>query len=277
MKTLRSFLAVLLAVAFAGCFDLDDSLFHQEKLSSYQLPTTVIPDSNRSMVIMQSQGKKIYGFFVRSNGMHPETTILYHHGNKDHLQFYWDRVEFFYEMGFNVFIYDYEGFGMSEGTPDEQSIYADAEAALAYVRSRGDVDQTRIVFYGFSLGCAPAVNLAAYSFVPRALILEAPFASATALVQSGTLLDLPGSAVMSGQYDNAAKIPLVHAPLLILHGENDSFINIDANAAVIFARANPPKEFVRVPGGNHSTVPQTMGAARYDSIVVAFALNPPNH
>ena len=277
MKTLTLIILSFFAAFTVGCFDLDSALFHEEKLTSYQLPSTVIPDSSRSMVIMTSQGKKIYGYFVRSNGTHPETTILYSHGNKDHLQFYWDRVEFFYEMGFNVFIYDYEGFGMSEGSPDEQAIYADAEAALTYVLSRGDVDQSRIAFYGFSLGCAAAVNVAASSFSPHALILEAPFASATALVQSGTILHLPGSAVMNGQYDNAGKIGHVHAPLLILHGENDAFINIDANAAVIFAHANPPKEFIRIPGADHATVPQTMGAARYDSVVSAFALDPPTH
>jgi uncharacterized protein len=265
--------ACMLALAASGCFNLDDALFDRSTLSSYSLRTTVIPETSRTQVVLESQGKKIYGYFVKSNGALPGYTIFYNHGNKDHLQYYWDRVELLYRTGANVFVYDYQGYGMSEGEPSEEGIYSDANAALTYVRSRADVDTSRIVYYGFSLGCAAAVQCAAYSVPPRELILEAPFASTTALAQSGFLTDASSAFVMKGTYDNAAKIRLVHAPLLLLHGESDTFIDIQKNGQVVFDNANEPKTFIRVKGANHSGIPAALGDTAYVGIIRNFILS----
>jgi fermentation-respiration switch protein FrsA (DUF1100 family) len=277
MKRILLSISVSAAIVFSsGCLDVDSFLFNQKKLSSYSLSTTVIPETSRTQVTLVSQGKNIYGYFVRSNGAHSAVTVLYNHGNRDHLQYYWDRVELLYKMGFNVFIYDYEGFGMSDGESTESAIYSDAQAALQYICSRNDVNTSKIVLYGFSLGCVAAVNLASTSFPPLALVLESPFASTTNLLQSGTLLDIPSSFVMRGEYNNAEKIKRVHAPLLLLHGENDTFIDIDKNSQVIYDNANKPKVFIRVPGANHSDIPEIMGEQKYISTISNFILNPPN-
>jgi len=254
-----------------GCFDLDNSLFNNTPLTSYTLSTAVIPESSRTQIVLSSQGKKIYGYFVRSNGGHPEYCILYNHGNRDHLQFYWDRVELFYKMGFNVFIYDYEGYGMSEGEPGEAAVYSDASAAYNFVRSQGFADSS-IAVYGFSLGGAPAIYLASQVFSPRVLITESAFASASTLVQSGTLLDVPGSFVMKGEYNNAERIKSVTAPYLLIHGIDDTFIDYSKNALVLYANAHEPKKLIPVPRAGHSTVPQSMGDENYISTVRDFVL-----
>jgi fermentation-respiration switch protein FrsA (DUF1100 family) len=277
MKQTLFYISVSVALIwYSGCLDIDSFMFNQKKFSSYSLSTVVIPESSRTQVTMVSQGRNIYGYFVHSNRTRPQVTVLYNHGNRDNLQFYWDRVELLYKMGFNVFIYDYEGFGMSEGEPNEHAMYSDAEAALEHILSRSDVDTSKIAIYGFSLGCAAAVNIAATSFVPRVLVLEAPFASSMTLVQSGTLLDIPSSYVMKGEYNNAEKIKGVHVPLLIMHGENDTFIDIDKNSQVIYDNANKPKVFIRVPNANHSEIPEKMGEQKYLFTVSDFILNPPS-
>ena len=253
--------------------DLDDQLFNPTALPSYQLSTAVIPDSSREMVTLNSQGKKIYGVFIKSNGIHNDITVLYCHGNKGNLQYYWDRAEYIYEMGFNLFIFDYQGYGMSEGKSSEAGIYSDGSVALSYIRSRADVDPAKIAFYGFSLGNVVSINLAATEFTPLVLVAEAPFASSSTLVESGTLLDVPSSYVMIGEYNNAEKIKSVHTPLLILHGEGDTFIDIDKNSKVIYNNANDPKFFIRVPGANHSEVPKKMGEQVYISTVAGFVMN----
>ncbi len=265
-------IAVSCIVFFAGCFDLDNSLFNNEKLSSYKLSTAVIPESLRTQIVLTSQGKKIYGYFVKSNGLHPEYCVLYNHGNRDHLQFYWDRVELFYKMGFNVFIYDYQGYGMSEGTATEEGIYSDATAAYHFVQSQGFTDTT-IAVYGFSLGGAPAIYLASEIFKPRVLVTESAFASASTLVQSGTLLDVPGTFVMKGEYNNAERIKKVTAPFLLLHGADDKFIDYGKNGKVIFANANDPKKLIVVSGADHSNVPATMGEGNYLTAVRNFMIN----
>jgi fermentation-respiration switch protein FrsA (DUF1100 family) len=262
-------------ILYSGCLDLDSFMFSKKKLTSYSLSTAIIPESSRTRITMVAEGKNIYGYFVKSNGTHPQVTILYNHGRRDNLEYYWDRVELLYKMGFNVFIYDYEGFGMSEGESSESAIYSDAQTALQYICSRNDVQISQIVIYGFSLGCVAAVNLASTSFTPQALILEAPFASSATLVQSGTLLDIPSSYVMKGEYNNAEKIKGVYARLLIIHGENDTFIDIDKNSQVIYENANKPKVFIRVPGANHTDIPAIMGEQPYLRTVSDFILNPP--
>jgi hypothetical protein len=269
MKKVHSISPLIAVAFFTGCFDLDSSLFNNDTLSSYTLSTSVIPDSMRTEIIMTSQGKKIYGYFVRSSDPAERNVILYHHGNRDHLQFYWDRVELFYGMGFNVFVYDYQGYGKSEGTPSEAAVYADAIAAYNHIRSRGFADN-EICVYGFSLGGAPAVHLASSVFTPKKLILEAPFASASALTQSATLLDLPSTFVMKGEYNNAEKIKRSVAPLLIIFGVNDTFIDIDKNGRVIYANANDPKEFVAVQKAGHSDIPAVMGHDSYIATVKQF-------
>lgn len=253
-----------------SCMDLDDSLFNPSRLSSYQLSTAVIPESAREFVKLNSQGKRIYGYFVRAWGPFSGWTVLYCHGNRDHLQFYWDRVEYLYKAGFNVFIFDYQGFGMSEGTPSESALYSDGQAALAYIRSRPDVSESSIVFYGFSLGNVVTIDLAARYFTPHSLIAEAPFASARSLVASGTLLDIPSQYVMKGEYNNAEKIKKVRSPLLVLHGERDKFIDIDKNGKVIYDNAPEPKRFVRVPGADHSEIPQKLGEGEYIRLLREF-------
>ena len=80
---------------------------------------------------------------------------------------------------------------------------------------------------------------------------------------------------MKGEYNNAEKIKNVHAPLLIMHGESDKFIDIDKNSKVIFDNANLPKKFIRVPGADHTEIPAKLGEANYISIVQQFILQTP--
>ena len=269
MKKVETILLVMVSLSFASC-DLDSLLFKETALTSYTLSTAVIPESNREFVTMTSQGKKIYGYFIKSNGSVPSITVLYFHGNYDHLQYYWDRAELLYKTGFNVFIFDYQGYGMSEGTPSESALYADGRAALQYVLSRNDVSPARLAFYGYSVGAAGAIDVAAYEFSPSCLCLESPFSSMSTLLQSGVLLDIPSSYITNGEYNNAEKIRRVHTPLLLMHGVDDKFIDIDKNGAVVFNNANPPKQFIRVPGADHEGVPGAMGESNYIFTVKTF-------
>jgi uncharacterized protein len=265
----------VLVIGMPAC-KLDSLLFNVKKLSSYTVSNRIIPDSVREFVSLESQGNTIYGFFVKSGGAHRDVTILYCHGNLESIDPYWERVELLYLGGYNVFIFDYEGFGMSEGECSEAALYADGRAALNYIRSRPDVNPKGIIFYGYSLGGVVAIDLAARELQPRALICESPFASGESMAQSGTLLDVPGNVVLTGAYDNAGKIRNAHAPFLLFHGTDDRFIDITENGQVIFDNANEPKQFIRVPGAGHTTVPWTMGVDAYLKAVEDFIrLYPP--
>jgi len=269
--------AAILSVACAGCMKLDSFLYDNEALTTYEpLPNSFIPDSAREFVPLESQGKKIYGYFLKANRAdstsHPEITIVYCHGNYQHLKYYWDRAEYLYRMGFNVFIFDYKGFGMSEGESTEESLYADGSAALQYVLNRPDVIDSNVVLYGFSLGNVVSFNLAAKEFTPKVFISEAPFASGDALVKSGTVIDIPGSYILKGEYNNAGKAKDIHVPFLLMYGTKDAKFPI-TQGEEIFKNANEPKWFLKVEGAEHSTIPDKMGIDNYLQTVRNFILN----
>jgi len=252
---------------------MDGFLFNADPLAEYTLSGAIIPDTSRIEVSMASDGETIYGYYVRqpdSMRVNPHPVIIYHHGNKDNLQLYWERIELLYTAGFDVFIYDYRGYGKSTGTSSESTLRTDARAALTYVLSRKDVDSTQIVHYGFSLGGFPALYSATALHKPKALITESVFASGEALVQSGTLLNIPGSYLLEGTFDNLAPIQQRTCPVLLLHGTSDAFIRLETNGQRLYDVARQPKTFIQVNGAAHDNVPNTMGTQEYIDRITAF-------
>lgn len=264
--------ACLLCSLVVSC-KLDSLMYNPATLEAYVLSDSVIPAANREEVILNSEGNRLYGFYIKqpdSLRIKPHHTIIYNHGNKDHIAYHWPRVEYFYRAGFDVFVYDYRGFGRSEGESSVSGLYADALAAWQYVVSRADVDSTLIVAYGFSLGGVPALHQASRVGKPHALILESAFASSRTLVHSGTLLDIPPSFVLEDEMDNLLSIAEISCPVLILHGDADAFIDVTSNGRALYDAAHNPKSFVVVQGAGHEDVPTGLGTQAYIDRIMAF-------
>jgi fermentation-respiration switch protein FrsA (DUF1100 family) len=284
MNRFRFFAActALVLVALQGCATMDGFLFNTKKLTAYVLSDKIIPASAREEITFKSGTYTLYAYFVKSPLASSSTpTIFYHHGNAQSIEAYWDRMEYFYKAGYNVLIYDYRGYGRSEGQSSQEGLESDAEAALAYLLSRRDVDKNNIILYGYSLGGVPSVYLASKyaapnaTFQPKGLITEAIFASTSDLVQSGTLLDIPGGFVMRDEFANLVRIAQIRCPLLLMHGTADRFIDITRHGEKLFAAAptnlTPAKEFFKIPGAGHSTIPETMVLNNYIAKLQDFA------
>ncbi len=271
-KQLLLVMLVALSLLLNSCMKMDSFLYNTKELQSYTLSHAIIPDSAVEELNCVSEGNTLYGFYVHSNGKHSDLTVLYCHGNKESIDPYWERVELLYQAGFNVYIFDYRGFGKSQGSSSESSLATDARAALAALKAHTHVADSSLAIYGFSLGGVPAIDLAANVIQPRVLITESIFASGETLVQSGTLLDIPGSFLLKGEYPNSTRIRSVHTPLLMLHGDSDTFIDIDKSGRAIYAQANDPKHFIPVPGANHTDVPMRYGTAKYISLIEDFVV-----
>ena len=255
-----------------GC-TMDAFLFNNLALTEYSLSTAVIPASQVEAVTLQSGAETIYGFYVKqpdSQRVEPHQVILYSHGNKYNIEEYWNRVELFYRAGFDVFIYDYRGYGKSTGKSSEQGLHEDATAALNYLRSRKDVDTTQIVDYGYSLGGVPTMYLAATQHQPKCVITEAIFASSEALIQTGTVLDVPGNYIMEGKFDNVSNARIRKAPLLMLHGTRDSFVPFQPHGKLIYEAAQQPKVLRLIDGADHTEVPSTLGEDAYIEVIRTF-------
>ena len=156
----KTLILTLLGLTLVSCA-LDSNLFNPKEIESYQMPGNIIPTNLIEEVTLDSEGNKIFGIWISSNGERPGITILYCHGNKHNIDEYWDRVMLLHKLGVNVFIFDYQGFGKSEGEASEEALFADSEAALEYVKSKAEYHSDSLCFYGYSLGNVASIYLAA--------------------------------------------------------------------------------------------------------------------
>ncbi len=263
---LHTALLGILLLGISGC-ELDGFLFNEEAITRYELPGNTIPDSLLEAVTFTSGGNTLHGYWVRAEGAAREMTILYCHGNKHNMDEYWDRVMLLHGLGVNVFIFDYRGFGLSEGESSENGLREDGEAALIFVQATYGVSADSLCLYGYSLGNVVSIHLAANAVTPLCLIAEAPFASANSLTQSGTGLDLPARWMTEGAFDNAGTIGRIRTPLLVIHGENDDFVRFWDNGKIVFENAPEPKQLLLVPRAVHTDIPAVMGTEAYQTAV----------
>jgi len=293
MKKIFPFLLVI--ATLTGCLDLDDNLYNPSKIDAYRLDeykgdvdfhldlSYHIPDSLVHIFTLASQANDesaattIYAIYVGSiSRIATDTVILYCHGNKDHMDAYWPRAQLLANTKsknrFGVMMIDFRGYGMSDGEPSEKGLYADADAAMKWLKSQGLTDN-RLVIYGYSMGTAPATKLAAetYSMKPSKLILEAPFASAETMVQDGSGLALPGDFFTTLSINNGEEIKSVQQPFFWIHGEADDFLNIETHGQVVFSNyTGSYSEAHRIPGADHTSIQTTMGFQSYMDVVGDF-------
>jgi fermentation-respiration switch protein FrsA (DUF1100 family) len=166
-------------------------------------------------------------------------------------------------LGLSVFAPEYRGFAGLPGTPSEAGVNADARAAFDYLAHTRHVPPTRIVIYGWSLGSAVAVDLAAH-VEEAAVVLEGAPASVVG-IGAREYPFFPVRLIMRNPFESIRKVDRVHAPMLFLHSPEDTIIPY-AEGRRLFDAALPPKRFVAVRGGHidANTVDQTafFGAIR---------------
>ena len=279
----------IIAFGLTGCIKLNDIAFYNEAITDYLLDDYNIDldfklDSTYNV-------QNIHEFSVNSNGfdiaaiyigelsdIDTDTIILYCHGQTRHIDHYWQRAKLLANCGakerYGVLMFDYRGYGMSEGVPTEQGMYEDVRAAYQWLLNEGAPSQ-RIIIYGFSLGSAPATDLAAYGMnneFPVKLILESPFASTDFIAQESTLIEVSASYITELEFDNTEKIKSVNQPLMWMHGIEDDYVAITNGEAIIANYSGADSTYLRVEGANHGKdgVPQTMGYQNYLNTVQEF-------
>ena len=196
-----------------------------------------------------ADGTRLHGWYLHGSPGRP--LVLFFHGNAGNISHRVENLSLFHrELGVPVFIFDYRGYGRSDGEPGEEGTYADARGALAWLRQQG-WEPARMVYFGRSLGAAVAVQLALEA-PPAGLVLESPFPSVAALgrYHYSLLYHLLGWA-LDARYDSAAKIGRLRLPLLMFQGDRDGIVPPDM-ARRLFARANEPKTFHLIPGAGHN-------------------------
>jgi len=207
-------------------------------------------------------GLTLHGWFVPGGR---RETILWCHGNAGNISHRLDNMKILHDrIGIGMFIFDYRGYGRSQGQPSEAGTYLDAEAALSYLRSRPDIDQDAIVIFGRSLGGAVAVDLAS-KHPCLGLILESTFTSLVDLFEVPIdINDLRGR-MAPIKYDSFSKIKRISVPLLMLHGNRDEVVPFESGCT-LYKAANQPKQFCLIEGAGHNDTYIVGGQAYVDAL-----------
>lgn len=291
-------ISILILPFIMGCKKRLDSFLYNgdHSITSYQLdnytgekaldlpPGYAIPQNDIHIFHfpIKDKGKtlKIYAIYVGDiSKIASDTVILYCHGNKDHMDHYWPRQKLLSYVGgkerFGVLMFDYPGYGLSEGKTTEENMYASAGGAIKWLKSKG-LTNDRFVIYGYSLGSAPAskaVGDKPFVLQPNKVVLESPIASTDAMTQDASLLDMPASFFATSKVDNVDQMKKCTVPLYWMHGIDDDFVSLGTEGQLVYnAHTKSWKMKKLVPGADHDNVPTFMGLEQYKSNLLHFIL-----
>lgn len=218
--------------------------------------------SYNAVTFRAADGVSLTGWFIPASS---DMVVLFCHGNAGNISDRLDSIKIFHHLGLNTFIFDYRGFGESEGRISEQGSYLDAEAAWNYlVQERGFAPE-RIVVFGRSLGGAVATHLA-MARAAGALVIESTFTSIPDL--GARLYPLfPVRLLARFSYPTSDYIARVRCPVLVVHSPEDDIVPYDLGMKV-YQAANEPKEFLEIAGDHNSGF--LLSGARYVRGLKAF-------
>ena len=245
--------AIALVVIFVAILAVLWAL--QRKLIYF--PSSYVPDPTSvglsgavAVTFSTSDGLTLNGWYISgSTEARPRHIVLVFNGNagnRAHRALFADALT---RHGAAVLLFDYRGYGGNPGSPTEDGLRRDARAARSYLVSRPDIDPKRIVYFGESLGTGVAVELAA-EYPPAGLILRSPFTSLTDVGQHHYTW-LPVGRLLRDRFTTLDRIPLIHAPVLVIAGDRDSIVPLSQSRRV-FDAAREPKSLLVIPGAGHN-------------------------
>ncbi len=192
--------------------------------------------------------EQIHGWYFQADQMTNGSrtpTVLFFHGNAGNISHRMETITYLRSFDVNIFIFDYRGYGQSDGSPNEERIYADAQAAYDWLREQKGCQPDEIILFGRSLGGVVAVDLA--TRIPcRGLIVEASFTSAKDMGKK-MFPFFPVSLLLRYKLDSIHKIAGISCPVLIAHSPEDDIVPYKFGRQ-LFAAARPPKKFVQLTG-----------------------------
>ena len=218
---------------------------------------------------------RLHGLWLGQTPNSPDTPVLlYLHGARYNVNGSAPRIRRMHELGFAVLAIDYRGFGKSsKGLPSEESAREDARAAWIWLAARYP-KQHRYIF-GHSLGGAIGIDLAAHVQDESGTIVEGTFTSISDVVSTFKWGWLPFGPFITQRFEAISKVKDIGAPLLVVHGANDSLINPTLGRK-LYEAATVPKQFVLVQGGSHHST-NTVGARQYRAALTQlFRMKPPD-
>jgi len=205
------------------------------------------PHAEHGLFFASADGTMLHGAWFPAAD--PQGVVVFAHGNAGHLQHRIYRAELLRDrFQLSVLLFDYRGYGLSEGTATVEGALADTRAAQAQAAELAQTTPDQVILMGRSLGGALVAEVAAES-TPRAVVIESSFRS----LQEICRVHFPRMTwlVSAHKLNATAALQNYHGPLLLSHGDADHTIPFSHGQA-LFQAAAGPKTFVRIPGGDHN-------------------------
>jgi uncharacterized protein len=210
-----------------------------------------------------SDGLRISAWYIPAKNS--RGVLLFCHGNGGNISHRLESIRIFNRLGLNVLIFDYRGYGQSEGSPTEEGTYRDAESAYQYLSRVRKINPSRIIIFGRSLGGAVAARIAGKQN-PGALIIESAFTSIPDAA-SDLYPWLPVKIMARIHYATVNDIGQARCPVLIVHSRDDEMISI-RHGRRIFEAAKEPKAFLEITGSHNNGFADS--GKRYEEGLNAF-------
>ena len=196
-------------------------------------------------------------------------TFLYLHGQTHNNSTHPEHAQRLYQLGYNVLMVDYRGFGRSRGggQPSETKLYEDAEAAWNYLTHVRGIKPQHTFIYGHSLGAAIAVELATHHPDAAGLVAESAFTSAPAIAREKYPC-LPTGWLVRLRFNTLERVGSLKVPVLLIHGKLDDKVPFKISQQ-LYAAAPEPKTLLLIEGGGHANS-GAIGWVEYDTAVTTF-------
>lgn len=207
----------------------------QEIKYDYSIESVIFPSKN---------GNKLNGWFLKPKNAEPTITVLHLHGSSKNIFFHHEAIAPLLDEGFQIFTFDYSGFGLSEGEATRKNVLTDGLSALDYLKTRSEIKGTKLVIYGQSLGghLAAAVGARRQNEID-AMVIEGAFSSHTDIASES--VPILGKLLVRERYPAKKEIRKYHKPLLVIHSTEDRRIPYYMGER-IYENANQPKEIYTV-------------------------------
>ncbi len=226
----------------------------------YKEPPIEIANKLELSEFLNNKNQHLKMFHIK--GIKKSPAILFAHGNSWNATHFFKKVSFLAQKGYNIYLFDYRGFGKSEGKPNEKGLYQDLEAAVKNLQDLG-ISKDNIILWGHSLGGAIVVDIAS-RFDFKGVILEGTFTSMEDMRKFVTSQPINGKGflifrniaynlmILTQKYDTKSKIGKITSPLLIVHSEEDE--TVPCFMAKELRKLNPNAKIFISKNGKHSEV-----------------------
>lgn len=250
-SVLRIAVLVLVGIELVGCFCINSLMFH---------PVRNYDAGHPGYVNIGSDGEKLAAIVCGQRK--GRKALLYCHGNAEDATGSMEYLKLAVGNVFTIAAVDYPGYGLSDGSPDEEGCYRVTHRLYDWLIETRGFRPEDIIVVGFSIGTGPATELAATMPV-GGLVLQAPYLSAPRIVTKVRILPID-------PFPNLKRIGKVKCPLTVIHGTDDSVIPF-AQGKELFDLASEPKRFVAVKGADHNDLIDVLGLDEYRKLLLEMA------